>query len=367
MRLSCVARRASTSAFIAFAAVAFGCGEPPRTITGTVPTTERTDSVISSSVIDISSGAGVLQLDPNTMILSDLEGHRVQLEGETQTVVLNTFDIMTVTDANVRTFASEPFPLGPGECSPSLGNCAESRLGPSPSPAGKRPSIDDAFHGRLKLRIDRNRPHPKRGTVPGVGSTTSSLGTGSGLYHLAQLTSPSPCYDIAVAIYEITQHYNALKSAWMYDVKGRISRAVTGTAQSGAPPTLSGTLSGLPVAMAEWYQDFMTAKVTLDQLAFHYSVNSCWIKKWQDRSSFLGDGFSPSGSGRSGFFMWTCTPIYIEIMKDGKVWWEGWGEECKSTYFPYGAVRADPTAGSMGSTGHERAYPARIHRALITV
>jgi hypothetical protein len=79
------------------------------------------------------------------------------------------------------------------------------------------------------------------------------------------------------------------------------------------------------------------------------------------------DVFRPSGSGRVGSFTRTCTPVYIEIEIDGRIWWEGWGEECEYTFSPFGEMRADPTAGSQGSTHHERSSQVAPHRTLTTV
>lgn len=364
MQRSNVVRR---TAGVVFMSVVVACGEPPESVTGSAARIRPADPAAPAAVLDISSGAGVLFLDPNTMILSDAEGRQVQLEGETQTVVLNTVDLMAVTDVNLQTFASEPLPQGGGECSPFRGDCPQDRLAPAPNQSRQRPRIDDAFQGRLKLKIDRTRRHRARGPAPRVGSAPAADAPEAGLFQLASWSAQTPCFDIAVAIYGITQHYNALKTAWAFDVRARINGVATGTVQSGAAPTLSSFLSGLPVAMAVWYQDFMTTRTTLDQLAYRYSESACWTRSWADQSAVVRDGFSPTGSGRVGFYMKTCNPVYIEIEIDGQLFYAGWGEECDYRFFPYQEDRADPVVGRQGSDRGDRSPPNGLQRTHFTV
>lgn len=137
--------------------------------------------------------------------------------------------------------------------------------------------------------------------------------------------------------------------------------------ESGAAPTLSSFLSGLPVAMAVWYQDFMTTRTTLDQPAYRYSESACWTRSWADRSAVVRDGFSPTGSGRVGFYMKTCNPVYIEIEIDGQLFYAGWGEECDYRFFPYQEDRADPVVGRRGSDRGDRSPPNWLPRTHFTV
>ena len=224
------------------------CGEPSESTTPLEVTTS------AAELIAVAGSSGVVHFDPNTMIVSDQAGRRIQLQGEAQTAGLNIVDAVTVTDQNIQAFLSSPFPAPPDECSSENGaNCAVERIAPPSAREDRDRRLAEVFKGRLRLRFNRTRRHPSRESSMGLASGPEA-GTPSAVQlnvamNVASWSSTPPCYDIAVGIYELTQHFNALKTSWIHYLIGKLTGAADGTAQSGTLPTLSGSINGMDVDM----------------------------------------------------------------------------------------------------------------------